>query len=162
MDFHGQHDHQLLLDPATHINTLDQLAKTAQLKDRYAELFVEYAALKKDQDELRALETGRERELDLLKFQMDELLRVEPQPDEDIKLKEEHIRLANTEKLHEQAAQVIQHLMKCRSLGTTFGRFSNYKFSYLPAGFACLFALHEAVRRSSILLFVHGKRLWQR
>jgi len=109
-DFHGQHDHQLLLDPASHIFILDRLAGIEKPMEQYSSVYVEYAAKKRELEELRNLESGRERELDLLKFQISEVSKVNPQPGEDLKLREEHIRLANAEKLYEKAAHLINRL----------------------------------------------------
>ncbi|MBI4431154.1 MAG: DNA repair protein RecN [Candidatus Omnitrophica bacterium] len=72
--------------------------------------FGEDAGKRRELEELRSLEAGREREIDLLKFQIGEISRVNPKPDEDAKLKEEHIRLANAEKLYEKAAHVVDRL----------------------------------------------------
>jgi len=109
-DFHGQYDHQLLLDPFSHLSILDQLAGIEKPMEQYRNVYAEYAAKKRELEELRNLESGRERELDLLKFQISEVSKVNPEPGEDLKLKEEHIRLANAEKLYEKTAHLIDRL----------------------------------------------------
>ncbi|PIQ85135.1 MAG: DNA repair protein RecN [Candidatus Omnitrophica bacterium CG11_big_fil_rev_8_21_14_0_20_45_26] len=109
-DFHGQHDHQQLLDPLSHLTMLDRLAHTSHIKAPYQQLFNDYATLKEKREKLLALQEGRERELDLLKFQIDEIAAVDPSQDEDRTLQEEHARLANAEKIFEYTARILNLL----------------------------------------------------
>lgn len=110
MDFHGQHDHQQLLDPALHLSLIDRLAHVESELAVYRATFSEFSDLKKKRDELLELQAGREREMDLLKYQIDEIERIRPEPNEDVTLKEEHIRIANVEKLDEICSRILENL----------------------------------------------------
>ncbi|OGW79463.1 MAG: DNA repair protein RecN [Omnitrophica bacterium RIFCSPLOWO2_12_FULL_44_17] len=109
IDIHGQYDHQLLLDPASHVEMIDRFAGEGleSLKEAYGASYDEYQALVFQKAELVSLEAGREREMDLLKYQIDEIERVELESGEEEGLKEEHNRLANSEKLHEYTARLL-------------------------------------------------------
>lgn len=107
IDIHGQYDHQRLLDSASHLDILDRLAKVDLLKEDYQELYEKYARLMKEQGELAALEEHKERELDVLKYQIDEIERSEIKGMNEEALELERMRLANAEKL----AEIVSHAL---------------------------------------------------
>lgn len=110
IDIHGQYDHQLLLDAGSHIELLDRFGGDDRVLEQYRSLHEEYSLLVRRREELRALESGRERELDLLKYQVEEIENAEPEEGEDEALKTERIRLINAEKLHEGASRLLDAL----------------------------------------------------
>ena len=110
LDIHGQYDHQLLLDSSSHLDLIDRFAKSEALAAEYQALYQEYRALRDRQEELRALAEGRVRELDLLKYQIDEIERAGLQEGEEEELKNEHLRFGNAEKLHELVSRVLAFL----------------------------------------------------
>lgn len=110
LDIHGQHDHQLLLDPACHLDFIDRLAKNSEILEAYKKVYTAYALLLKNKEELLSLQDKREREIDLLQYQIKEIEGPRFEPDEEEELKNERIRLANAEKLYENAGRVLQYL----------------------------------------------------
>lgn len=110
VNIHGQHDHQLLLNPSTHLSILDLLAKTDSLREEYQNLFSQYDALVTQKTELLDMQQSREREMDLLKYQIEEIETPQFQEDEEDELTRERIRLANAEKLYEMVSRVLQLL----------------------------------------------------
>jgi len=73
IELHGQHEHQTLLDPTTHLAVLDTFAG---LEDRLAATASAYEAFRRSREELtraRAAAGDRESRLDLLAFQLGEL-----------------------------------------------------------------------------------------
>jgi DNA repair protein RecN (Recombination protein N) len=110
VNIHGQHDHQLLLNPASHLDLVDLLAKSTAAREEYEELFAQYDALVKQKRELLDLQETREREIDLLKYQIKEIEGPEFEAEEEDGLKHERIRMANAEKLYEMAGRVLQLL----------------------------------------------------
>ena len=88
VEVHGQHQAQRLLHAATQTAFLDRSAGEAHL-----------VAL----DELRDDARDRERELDLLAYQVNEIHAVDPQPEETPALVAEEARLAHVERLLEEA-----------------------------------------------------------
>ena len=107
IDIHGQYDHQRLLDSTSHLDILDRLAKVDALKEDYRTLYVQYAQLRKEQEELAGLEEHKERELDVLKYQVDEIERAEIADLQEEELELERMRLANAEKL----AEIVTHAL---------------------------------------------------
>lgn len=107
VDIHGQYDHQLLLDASSHLDFLDRYAKNEILLKDYETAYHEYRTVIARRDEMKELESGRERDLDVLKFQIDEIEKIKYKENEEEDLLLEHRRLGNAEKLFE-----ITHKLK--------------------------------------------------
>jgi DNA repair protein RecN (Recombination protein N) len=109
VDLHGQHDHQSLLAPAVQRAALDRfgaidLEPLRAARRRVAEVDQQLAALGGDPRE-------RAREIDLLRFQVDELLASGlDDPDEDDRLRDESDLLADASGHTEAAALALGHL----------------------------------------------------
>ncbi|MFI3300538.1 MAG: DNA repair protein RecN [Candidatus Gastranaerophilales bacterium] len=104
LDIHSQHQTYSFLQPKCHINLLDNYAKgtygnlLAEYKSDYADLLL----LKKQLDGLQNSADVTQSQLDFLKFQVDEIFKVDLQQlDEDDKLARELEVLENAEKLKE-------------------------------------------------------------
>lgn len=97
-DLHGQHQHQWLLNPDSHVTFLDAFLK-ADVRDQYAEAFREWdrcgLALKAALSEVA--ESARQKEF--WEFQKKELDRVDPRPDEYEKLSAQRDRIRNSAEL---------------------------------------------------------------
>ncbi len=110
LDIHGQYDHQLLLDAGSHLDLVDRFAKSEKTLEEYAAVYAEYKALTDRRESLAKLLEGRDRELDLLKYQIDEIERAAPEDGEEDELKTEQARFSNAEKLFETCARILQVL----------------------------------------------------
>ncbi len=106
VDLHGQHEHQLLLNPESHLGFLDAYGDKAhqQLRDEVAQKYESWHATQRRLDELTRSEQQRAQRLDMLQFQADEIDAAAPQPGEDEQLSDERARLMNAEKLRDAAA----------------------------------------------------------
>jgi len=71
------------------------------MKSEYEDIFEDYHRLITKRKHIQRMQEGRARELDLLKYQIDEIERASLQPGEEEELRQEHIRTANVEKFHE-------------------------------------------------------------
>lgn len=115
IDIHGQYDHQSIFDPASHLTLLDRLVggsvkNFSEIFSQYQTLYRDYAELLRQKEEIHAQEEGREREIDLLKYQVREIEDVAPKPGEIELLKEERIRMAHSEKLYEITQRILENL----------------------------------------------------
>jgi DNA repair protein RecN (Recombination protein N) len=83
VDLHGQHEQQRLLDPETHLATVDQYGGLAQLRERLGERWAEVRQLR--EAFTRATMDARERaaRLEWLAFQIAEFESVQPSAGED-------------------------------------------------------------------------------
>lgn len=108
IDFHGPHDHQLLLKEDLHIGILDRLCSMDSLKNEYEEKYNIYTDFQKKLSEVQKSAESRDRELDLLSHQIKEL---EQAPLIDTKYEEllqAQKRINNAEKLYECVNNLIQ------------------------------------------------------
>ncbi|HEX6131497.1 MAG TPA: DNA repair protein RecN [Actinomycetota bacterium] len=107
VEIHGQHQTLRLLDPATQAAFLDRSAGDAHLVavGRLRETFRRYAAVRAARDELAEASRERERELDLLAYQVREIEAVAPRVGEAEALAAEEARLGHVERLLELAGE---------------------------------------------------------
>lgn len=110
VDIHGQHDHQSLLRPETHVDLLDLYGKTLAARQALADGWSAYQAGRKALEDRRAREKDRESRQELLAFQLGEIDRAELAPGEDEALLAEKKRLQNAEKIH-QTVEEAQGLL---------------------------------------------------
>ncbi|MCL1983491.1 MAG: DNA repair protein RecN [Clostridiales bacterium] len=102
-DIHGQYDHQSLLNPENHINLLDSYngKSVALLKGDVASDFSRYAETKK---KLAAVVSNQEdslRKREFMRYELDEISKAKPVPNEDSELAERIALLANSEKIYQ-------------------------------------------------------------
>ena len=112
IDIHGQHDNQNLLDNSNHISYLDDFAikEIKPVKEKYEELFIEYNKIKSELENNYGDETEKERELDLLKYQLNEIETADLKEPEEIELNEKHKMMVNSEKLKENLQIIDDNL----------------------------------------------------
>jgi DNA repair protein RecN (Recombination protein N) len=104
--FYGQHEHRRLMLSAVQLDVLDGWCGSGvvSLRSRVGEAYARVRALEQRVAELREVASGRERELDLLGFELEEIERVAPSEEEAVALAEERERLRHLETLTEAAA----------------------------------------------------------
>ncbi len=99
INIHGQHESYQLFSPGTHMDYIDNSADYGGLLAEYKEAFRELVTYKKQLDSLNEDESGRLREIDLLSYQVNEILFVSPEPGEEEQLEAERKILQNSERL---------------------------------------------------------------
>jgi DNA repair protein RecN (Recombination protein N) len=107
--FYGQHEHRRLVLSSAQMEILDGFAGTVHLKRRaeYREAHAQVGALSRDLDELRDREGTRERDLDLLRFELAEIEAASPDVDEEAELAAERELLRHAERLRVAAATAL-------------------------------------------------------
>ena len=101
IDIHGQHEHQELMDDARHINLLDQFGSEEILPalTEYQQIYRSYEQLQKKLKNLSENEQQMAHRLDLIQFQLDEILSANLTINEDEELLEEKRKLGNFERI---------------------------------------------------------------
>jgi DNA repair protein RecN (Recombination protein N) len=99
VELHGQHEHQALLDPATHIDYLDDYADLEGARRPVAEAFFALQALQKQIAASELDERERAARIELIGFQVAELDRAAPRAGEDTELEAERRVLANADRI---------------------------------------------------------------
>ncbi|KAA1424092.1 DNA repair protein RecN [Nocardioides antri] len=109
---HGQSDQHRLLKASTQRAALDMYGGTAVASplQRYAELHDRLVATERELAEVVASARERAREADLLRFGVEEIAAVAPQPGEDLELAAEEARLGHADTLRTAAEQAREAL----------------------------------------------------
>ena len=112
LDIHGQHDSQLILNPTKHIYYLDSFIGKEIEEDlrSYQKKLKEYKSLKQELKNTYGEEQEKERRLDLLRYQAEEIENAKLKSNEEIELEEKHKMMQNAEKLKENLAQIDNEL----------------------------------------------------
>ena len=104
IDVHGQHDHQFLLKPSNQLDVLDQFGKLSALRESYREAFTAWTEAKHRLAELAANRSLRQQQLELYRFQANEIDAAELQPGEYEELSARASVLRNIERLKRDAS----------------------------------------------------------
>ena len=99
VDIHGPHDHQSLLHPARQLTILDAFGGLEKEREAFGELVRRRAALETEKSALIVDEKTYAQQLDLLRFQVQEITAARLQPDEETQVQQEHSRASNAAKL---------------------------------------------------------------
>ncbi|MCL6517785.1 DNA repair protein RecN [Alicyclobacillus sp.] len=98
---HGQHDHHGLLQAEEQVRALDLYGHHGELLAEVARWHAEWTDLRRKLSQMRLDEQERARRLDMLRFQMEEIERVHPQPGEEEALREQRQLLQHVERIAE-------------------------------------------------------------
>lgn len=98
LNIHGQHEGQQLLDEEQHLLYLDQFGKLDNLIDTYAEKYNCFTNIQRKMNALQMDEAEKERRVDALKYQINELERAKLKAGEEEELTSRRNLLRNAEK----------------------------------------------------------------
>jgi DNA repair protein RecN (Recombination protein N) len=110
VDLHGQHEHQVLLDPASHLDLLDAFAGLELEREAVAGAFARVQLLTAERDRLAIDLREKARREEYLQFQLTEIRRAAPKPGEDDELSTSRQVLANAERLQRLCAEAYTGL----------------------------------------------------
>ena len=101
IEIHGQNDNQSLLDNKFHLKYLEGYIgdKILDIKNEYREKYQRYLEIKRELKANYGDEKERERKLDLLKYQVNEIEEVNLKENEEEKLEEKRNIMLNSEKI---------------------------------------------------------------
>ena len=150
VDLHGQHEHQMLLDPSTHLDVVDAFGGlAASRRVRVAEAFAAWRAVKGDLEALQLDDRQKAARVDLLTFQLGETGRAATREGEDEELAATRHVLANADRLQRLSAEAYDALYEgeqaaLASLGQVWKRIE--ELSALDPRFAPYLEPREAVK----------------
>jgi len=103
VDIHGQHEHQSLLSVNRHRDFLDSFGALDEEKQKLALLYQEVGRLKNEEDLLKQKMKEREKRIDILRFQIQEIEEAQLKAGEKDALTSERAIAANLSRLNELA-----------------------------------------------------------
>jgi DNA repair protein RecN (Recombination protein N) len=146
VDMHGPHDHQSLLHPAKQLAILDAFGGLEALRAQFSELVSQQARLEEQKTALIVDEKTYAQQLDLLRFQVQEIEAARLQPDEEEALTQEHNRASNAARLLQLSQAALDVLNESENSVITqagvIGR-TLQELHRVDAGAAVLVELHE-------------------
>ena len=110
VDLHGPHDHQSLLSQERQLAMLDAYASTEELLISYRTAYRGWREKSEELEEIRNAENASEQELELLRYQLEEIESAKLTPDDGDDLQERYHRSSNSTRLVELAAQAVSTL----------------------------------------------------
>ena len=102
INIHGQHDNQSLMNPARHLGILDSFAQNETAHDASYVVYKELCRVKKEIDALSMDETEKERRIETLRFQIEEIGAAELRPGEEDELLNRRTLIRNAQTVTEQ------------------------------------------------------------
>ncbi len=112
IDIHGQHEHQYLLDPSTHINIVDWLGKEeigVPLKS-YQECLAKYRSILKEIESIKDKMTKKDEILASLRYKLDEIEKLDFTENEDKELENQKNILKNSENIYKYSNECVSLL----------------------------------------------------
>ena len=111
IDIHGQNDNQTLFNVSEHIKLLDEFSgkELSNIKKEYTNLYNEYINIKEELKRNYGDEKEKQRKLDLLKYQINEIEMAKLKIGEEEELMEQRKVIANSEKISEN----LQNASNC-------------------------------------------------
>src|SRR3954452_17679166 len=99
--FYGQHEHRKLTLASAQLETLDGFGGARHLERRraYREAHADVVSLERELERVRESEGARVRDLDLLRYELDEIVAAQPDTEEESELAAERERLRHAEGL---------------------------------------------------------------
>jgi DNA repair protein RecN (Recombination protein N) len=146
VDIHGPHDHQSLLNPAKQLLILDKFGGLENERENFSTLIRQRAVLENEKSALIVDEKTYAQQLDLLRFQVQEIFTARLQSDEEKSVEEEFNRASNAAKLlqlSQAALDVLSENENC--LLTQSGAIGRtlHELQRVDSGAANLVALHS-------------------
>jgi DNA repair protein RecN (Recombination protein N) len=110
--FYGQHEHRKLTLSGAQLETLDGFAGEEHLERRrgYREAHSEVIAIERELALIREREGARVRDLDILRYELEEIEVAKPDPAEEAELAPERERLRHAEALRGAASEALEAL----------------------------------------------------
>lgn len=142
VDVHGQHDQQYLLKPGNQLDVLDQYAGLMEQRRAYYEKYREVSEAKQRIAELAASRALRAQQLDLYRFQANEIDAAAIEPGEYEELQARASVLQNLEKLKRDAGATYSALYesdgavleRLKMMGAVLAELSNVDRTLEPIG----------------------------
>jgi DNA repair protein RecN (Recombination protein N) len=110
VDLHGPHDHQSLLSTERQLAMLDAYAGAEKSHAAYRAAYREWRAKAAELDELRHAENASEQEIELLRYQIQEIDAANLKPEDEQELEDRWRRASNASRLLENAANAAAAL----------------------------------------------------
>lgn len=111
--FQSQRQGITLLKPSVQLQLLDTFSENEELLSEYRKVYTEYTEALSSLEKLREEEKLRDREIDILKFQIEEIERVNLQPGEEEELRKLKEKVERADQIRELRSKALCLLYEC-------------------------------------------------
>ena len=111
--FQSQRQGVALLKPSVQLQLLDTFSENVELLSKYREIYTEYTEAISELEKLREEERLRDREIDILRFQIEEIERVNLQPGEEEELRQLKEKVERADQIRELRSKSLCLLYEC-------------------------------------------------
>lgn len=111
VDLHGPHDHQSLHSKERQLEMLDAFAGLNGLRGEYEQAFRSWRKVQQEWEDLQHAERATEQEIDMLRFQIQEIVSAKLQPGEEEQVTAKHRVAANRARLTELVQGLSERLL---------------------------------------------------
>lgn len=106
VDLHGPHDHQSLLSVERQLSMLDAYATAQEERESYHSAYSAWKTKVAELESIQKSEQANEQELDLLRFQVEEIAAADVRSEEEAEIEERYKRASNSTRLVESSGQI--------------------------------------------------------
>jgi len=110
VDIHGQHDSRLLMIPEKHMDYIDAIGDCNDQLEEYSIKFAEYSEISEKLSSLHKKSADRERRLELLSFQCDEIANADIKVGEEDELNERKSLILNRQRIVSALSEAMERL----------------------------------------------------
>jgi DNA repair protein RecN (Recombination protein N) len=110
VDLHGQHEHQVLLDPATHLDLLDEYSELTPARAGVAQAFRAWQTIRDERARIAASDQQKASRAEFVAFQLSEIDKAAARAGEDEELASTRLVLANADRLQRLCAEAYTSL----------------------------------------------------
>ncbi len=100
VNIHGQHEHESLLQTTNQLFLLDEFGGLSELRGQFYELYQKMTEKRRRCEALKTAQESRRQQIELFRFQIDEIDKAELKPCELEELERERKIIINAEKIH--------------------------------------------------------------
>lgn len=111
--FQSQRQGITLLKPSVQLQLLDTFSENGELLSKYRQVYSEYTEALSNLEKLREEERLRDREIDILRFQIEEIERVNLQPGEEEELRKLKEKVEKADQIRELRSKALCLLYEC-------------------------------------------------
>jgi DNA repair protein RecN (Recombination protein N) len=149
VDLHGQHEHQVLLDPAAHLDLVDEFAGLTKSRTEVADAFRLWQTVRDARARLADREQQKASRAEFVQFQLSEIDRVAPKAGEDEELASARLVASHADRLQRLCAEAYTALYEgddaaLAALGTVWKRVG--ELAAIDARFAPYLDAREVVK----------------
>lgn len=143
IDIHSQHANAKINDPLERLRIIDAMAGNEVLRKEYQALFAEYVGVRHEIKNLKEHQAETERNLDFLRFQMEQLDRLKPKKGELKEIEGRFELLSDADEIKERLRNLCGLLGDSERgvqsmLGEAASLADKVNFSGLPSGYAAI------------------------